>query len=213
VTAFTAEDAIEHLARGGLVAFPTETSWGLGADARSDLAIARLHAWKGRDPAKPISVLVSGVDELAALGADASASARRLAAAFWPGPLTLVLRASAKLAGGVAGPGGAVGLRCSPHPAAAALARLARVRGIGPLTATSLNRSGEPDCTTRADAERLVGDTMPLMEGPDAGGEPPSTVVDATGVEPRVLREGAIPCRAIVGVWRPLLDEPCEGTP
>jgi L-threonylcarbamoyladenylate synthase len=199
VTALAAEDAIEHLARGGLVAFPTETSWGLGADARSDLAIARLHAWKGRDPAKPISVLVSGVEDLAALGADVSASARRLADAFWPGPLTLVLRVSAKLAGGVAGPGGALGLRCSPHPTAAALAELARARGVGPLTATSLNRSGEPNCTTRADAERLVAEAMPLVEGPDAGGEPPSSVVDATDGKPRVLREGAIPHRAIAG--------------
>jgi L-threonylcarbamoyladenylate synthase len=199
VTALAAEDAIEHLARGGLVAFPTETSWGLGADARSDLAIARLHAWKGRDPAKPISVLVGGVEDLAALGADVSAPARRLAEAFWPGPLTLVLRLSTKLAGGVAGPGGAVGLRCSPHPAAAPLAELARARGVGPLTATSLNRSGEPDCYTRGDAERLVADAMPLVEGPDAGGEPPSSVVDASDGEPRVLREGAIPRHAIVG--------------
>jgi tRNA threonylcarbamoyl adenosine modification protein (Sua5/YciO/YrdC/YwlC family) len=198
VIALSAQQAIEHLARGGLVAYPTETSWGLGADARSEVAIERLHAWKGRDPAKPISVLVSEVGDLAGLGAFVSGPARRLAEAFWPGPLTLVLHTSTKLAEGVAGPGGAVGLRCSPHPAATALAKLAREHGIGPLTATSLNRSGEPDCTTRATAERLVADAFPLVEGPDAGGEPPSTVVDATGGSPRVLREGAISERTLL---------------
>ena len=108
--------------------------------------------------------------------------------------------ASVRLAAGVAGPTGAVGLRCSPHPAAAALARLARGREVGPLTATSLNRSGEADCYTRADAERLVAGAIPLVEGPDAGGEPPSSVVDATGREPRVLREGAIPRLSIIRV-------------
>ncbi|MEN8160946.1 MAG: Sua5/YciO/YrdC/YwlC family protein, partial [Myxococcota bacterium] len=110
----------------------------------------------------------------------------------------------AKLAAGVAGASGAVGLRCSPHPVAAGLARLARRRGVGPLTATSLNRSGEPDCRTRADAERIAGAEIPLVDGSDAGGEPPSSVVDATG-EAVVLREGALSRRAIARVL--------EGTP
>jgi L-threonylcarbamoyladenylate synthase len=195
----TEEDAIEHVARGGLVAFPTETTWGLGADARSDAAIERLRAWKGRDAAKPVSVLVSGVEDFAALGAAPSPAARRLAEAFWPGPLTLVVPVRAKLAPGIAGAEGAVGLRCSPHPVAAGLARLARRRGIGPLTATSLNRSGEPDCRTRADAARIADAEIPLVDGPDAGGEPPSSVVDATG-EPVVLREGALSRREIARV-------------
>ncbi len=197
--ALAPEDAVEHVARGGLVAFPTETSWGLAADAGSEPALATLRAWKGRDGAKPISVLVGGVDDFEALGAEVSPAARRLAEAFWPGPLTLVVCVRATWAQRVAGSSGAVGLRCSPHPVAAALARLARRRGVGPLTATSLNRSGAPDCRTRADAERLAGSAILLVAGADAGGAPPSSVVDATGREPVVLREGALSRDAIAG--------------
>jgi L-threonylcarbamoyladenylate synthase len=191
------EAALERVARGGLVAFPTETSWGLGADARSDAALARLRAWKGRDAAKPLSLLVAGPADLSRLGAELSPAALRLARAFWPGPLTLVVRCKAKLGGGVAGPGGALGLRCSPHPVAAALAALAVERGIGPLTATSLNRTGARDCRTRAEAAACAGAEIPLVAGEDAGGGPPSSVVDATGAEPVVLRAGAVPESAI----------------
>ena len=189
--------AVAVLRAGGLVAFPTETSWGLGADATSDAALAKLRAWKGREAAKPISILVAGAADLARLEARLSPAALRLARAFWPGPLTLVVRCDAKLAGGLAGPGGAVGLRCSPHPVASALATLAAARGVGPLTATSLNRAGEPDCHTRAEAARCAGAELPLVAGEDAGGGPPSSVVDATGAEPVVLREGAVSKAAI----------------
>jgi L-threonylcarbamoyladenylate synthase len=191
------EAALEHVAEGGLVAFPTETSWGLGADASSETALARLRAWKGRDAAKPISILVAGRADLARLGARLSPAATRLARAFWPGPLTLVVRCEAKLADGVAGPGGAVGLRCSPHPVAAALASLAAARGVGPLTATSLNRAAAPACRTRAEAADCAGAEIRLVAGEDAGGGPPSSVVDATGAEPVVLREGAVSRAAI----------------
>jgi L-threonylcarbamoyladenylate synthase len=190
------EAALERVAAGGLVAYPTETSWGLGADARSESALAALRAWKGREAAKPMSVLVAGAADLDRLGAKLSPAAERLAAAFWPGPLTLVVRCEARLASGVAGPGLGVGLRCSPHPVAAALAAGALLRGLGPLTATSLNRSGEPPCATRAEAEACAGGAIPLVAGEDAGGAAPSSVVDATG-EPVVLREGAVRRAAI----------------
>jgi len=195
--ALTAEAALDRVAAGELVGFPTETSWGLGADARSEAALARLRRVKGRDAEKPISLLVSGVEDLTRLGAQLTPGARRLLAAFWPGPLTLVVRCEARLAGGVAGPGGAVGLRCSPHPVAAALAALAHRRGVGPLTATSLNRSGEPACATRADAEAFASGEVALLAGADAGAAPASSVVDASGDEPIVLREGAVPRAAI----------------
>jgi L-threonylcarbamoyladenylate synthase len=191
------EAAIERVAAGGLVGFPTETLWGLGADARSEAALAGLRRWKGREAEKPISLLVSGAGDLARLGARLTPAARRLAEAFWPGPLTLVVRCEARLAAGIAGPGGSVGLRCSPHPVAAALAALALRRGVGPLTATSLNRAGEPPCRTRAEAEALAGPALALVAGPDAGGTEASSVVDASGDEPRVLREGALSGRAI----------------
>ncbi len=190
--ALSCEAALDHVAAGGLLAFPTETSWGLGADARSDAALAALRRWKGRDAGKPISLLVSGTGDLARLGARLSPAARRLAATFWPGPLTLVVRCEGRLARGIAGPGGAIGLRCSPHPVAAALAALALSRGVGPLTATSLNRSGAPACETRVLAEACVAGELPLVAGADAGGAPASCVVDVTGAQPVVLRSGAI---------------------
>jgi L-threonylcarbamoyladenylate synthase len=185
--------ALARVAAGGLVGFPTETSWGLGADARSESALAALRRWKGRDAEKPISLLVSGEADLVRLGAQLSPAAHRLVRAFWPGPLTLVVRCTTPLARGVAGPGGAVGLRCSSHPVAAALAALAAARGVGPLTATSLNRTGEPACETRAEAEACAGSEVALVAGEDAGRARASSVVDVTGAEPRVLRHGAIP--------------------
>lgn len=192
----SAEAALDRVAAGGLIGFPTETSWGLGADARSDAALAALRRWKGRDADKPISVLVAGDADLARLGARLTPAARRLADAFWPGPLTLVVRCDARLAAGIASPAGAVGLRCSPHPVAAALAALALRRGVGPLTATSLNRSGERACRTRAEAEALAGE-LALVAGLDAGGAEASSVVDASGDAPIVLREGALSGREI----------------
>ena len=191
-TALALEAALDRIAAGELVGFPTETSWGLGADARSDDALVALRRWKGRDAERPISLLVSGEADLARLGAQLSPAAWRLAHVFWPGPLTLVVRCEAPLARGIAGPKGAVGLRCSPHPVAAALAALALQRRVGPLTATSLNRSGEPACETRARAEACVAGELLLVAGGDAGGAPASSVVDATGGEPVVLRGGAI---------------------
>ncbi len=196
--------AVVYVRAGGLLAFPTETVcetvWGLGADARSQAALDRLRRWKGRDDRQPISVLVTDAEAPAALGAPLTGAARRLADAFWPGPLTLVVPATPGVfAPGIARADGAVGLRCSPHPLAAALvAALARV-GVGPLTATSLNRHGEPPARTRAEATALCrGAEAPrCLDGPaDALPSPgaglPSTVLDCTGAQPVVLRAGAI---------------------
>jgi L-threonylcarbamoyladenylate synthase len=141
-------------------------------------------------------VLVPDLGALEGLGAELSEAARALAASFWPGPVTLVLPCRARFAAGVAGAGGAVGFRCSSHPAAQALARAAFARGLGALTATSLNRSGEAPARTRAEAAALCrGEASPrLLEGswPDAGGGAASSVVDLSGASPQVVREGAI---------------------
>ena len=185
-------EAAQRIRRGGLVAYPTETVWGLAADARSERAVAALFAWKGRDPQQPLSVLVSDYAALVALGAETTPLADALAAKFWPGPLTLVVRCKAGLAAGVAGADGSVGFRCSPHAVARALAREA-----GVITATSFNRWGAAACATRAEAERCADDAVALVAGEDAQRAAPSSVVDATGRAPRVLREGAIPARAI----------------
>ena len=206
-SAVSVERAIERVVAGELVAYPTETVWGLGADARSAEALARLRAFKGRDADKPISLLVTGADALPDLGARLSPAAERLARAFWPGPLTLVLPCSgvASLAG-VAREDGAVAFRCSSHPVARALATEARNRGVGPLTATSLNESGAPGALTRDEAARICGEgpgAPALVAGPDAGGEPSSSVVDVTGAVPGnsvVDVTGAVPGSSVVDV-------------
>jgi L-threonylcarbamoyladenylate synthase len=189
--------AVRWLGAGGLVAYPTETVWGLAAAAESPLGMQRLRAWKARDDAAPVAILVDGVEDALALGCELGASARRLASAHWPGPLTLVVPCRRGFAPGVAREDGALGLRCSSHPLAAALSRRARREGVGPITATSLNRHGEPPARTREDAARLCeGAGAPhlvAVDGAEAGGDAASTVVDATGAQAVVLRWGAIP--------------------
>jgi L-threonylcarbamoyladenylate synthase len=192
--------ALEWLANDELIAFPTETVWGLAARAESPRAFERMRSWKERGGDRPVSVLVAGPESLEGLGAELGAAAHRLVRAYWPGPLTLVVRCRRELAAGVAGAGGALGLRCSSHPVAAELARAAQRRGLGLLTASSLNRSGEEPARNRSAARLLcseLGGTTLLQLPGEAGGAAPSTVVDATGREPRVLREGAIPAGAI----------------
>lgn len=199
-----AGEALDRLEAGGLVAFPTETVWGLAALARSAESVAALRAWKGREEDHPLSVLVTGPEAVEALGYALGAAGRALAARCWPGPLTLVARATSRaapFAPGVARKDGAVGFRCSPHPAARALAREALARGAGPPTATSLNRSGDRPAASRAEACALCqgpGAPWPWPEGGlDAGGGAPSSVVDVTGPRPVVLRTGALSARDI----------------
>jgi L-threonylcarbamoyladenylate synthase len=210
------ERAIAVLAGGGLVAFPTETVWGIAADARRPEAVERLRRFKGRDPAQPISVLVDQPAELAGLGCAVDVVARALIEALWPGPVTLVLPVepgtagpAARLvhrAGGggpeAAGPGaGGLGVRCSPHPVARGLARAAARAGIGPLTATSCNRSGEPPARTRAEARAVCRDgrgaPLVLETGEEASGGAPSTVLDLCVRPVRVLRPGAVDAATI----------------
>ena len=185
------------LGTDGLVAYPTETVWGIAAAADSARAMERLREWKGRGADSPVAILVAGVDEAQELGCELGPTARRLAAAHWPGALTLVVPCRRAFAPGVARADGAVGLRHSSHPLAAALARRAAREGVGPLTATSLNRHGEAPARTRAEASLLCKDSDVLrlleIDGAEAGGDLASTVIDTTGERPEVLRWGALP--------------------
>lgn len=210
-------NAVDRIRAGGLVAFPTETVWGLGADATSAEALARLLDWKGRDSRKPVSVLVEDLAAAEALGLAPTPTARALARAFWPGPLTLVVPVGrARLAPGIASADGSVGLRCSPDPTAAALAHALGRAGLGPFTATSLNREGEPpardldealalcrihpgaECIAPVDAERVEPVAAERVAcGSRVSSATPSTVVDCTGPGLRVIREGAIPAEVL----------------
>ncbi len=195
------EAAVDVLADDGLVAFPTETVWGLAARASSTAALDRLRAWKGRKAEQPIAILIAESSALERGGVRVSELARRLMVAFWPGPLTLVLPTSdaGRFAAGIVNAQGAVGIRCSSHPVAIALARAAHERGLGPITATSLNRSGAPAAIDRRQARQWLdrasaGRTPHFLEPGelDAFGEKPSTVLDLSGDEPRLLRRGAL---------------------
>ena len=181
--------AAERLSRGEVVAYPTETVYGLGADASSEDALERLFALKGRDPGQGLSVLVSDVDQLRALVPKLPERASTLAKRFWPGPLTLVIPLDDPRFSSVSTDAG-VGFRCSSHPTAAALARAATV----PVVSTSCNRSGEDPCLEREEVERVFGETLAIVGGEPAGGLPPSTVVALQpDGELKLLRESALP--------------------
>jgi L-threonylcarbamoyladenylate synthase len=182
--------ALAALLRGEVVCLPTESSYGLAADARSAAALARVTALKGGRPAdSPFPLVVADADaarDLAAVWPDA---ADRLARRHWPGPLTLVVPARPGLPSEVVGPDGGVGVRVSSHPLAAALAR-----ALGaPITATSANRSGQPPATTVAEARAAFGDEVAVyLDGGVCAGIPSTVVaVDEAG-RLRVLRAGAI---------------------
>ena len=206
--------AIAHLSSDGFIAYPTETVWGLGACADRPRAVERLMAWKGRAENAPMSILVPSLEVALDLGCVAPESARRLALAFWPGPLTLVVPCEKSFSDAVVREDGAVGLRCSPHPIARALALAVHRAALGPLSSTSMNRSGEPPAADRAAAQELIADreieesARPLLIAAqagaisdDAGGEIPSSVVDCTGATPRVLRAGAIGRDRLEEIW------------
>lgn len=184
-------DVVTHVRSGGLVAYPTETVYGIGGAATAEGLDALARA-KGRATDKPVLVLVSSIDEVADLGW--TDEARSLASIFWPGSVTLVLRdPEGRFPAGVRSEAGSVGVRISPHPLASRL-----VAALGePLTSTSLNAPGaEParsGSEARAVLEALGTDGVLLLDGGTLPGSLPSTVVDCTVDRPRVLRAGAVP--------------------
>lgn len=190
------------LRAGGLVAFPTETVYGLGANACDAVAVAGVFSAKGRPADNPLIVHVASLDAAADVTAWISPLARRLAERWWPGPLTLVLEADPRLPAVTTGGLATVAVRVPAHRVARALLRAAGV----PLAAPSANRSGRPSPTTAQHVLDDLGDALAMVVdgGPcDLGVE--STVVDARGDMPIVLREGAV-TREQLGV--PDLDDP-----
>jgi L-threonylcarbamoyladenylate synthase len=181
-------DAARCLRDGGLVAFPTETVYGLGADAANPAAVARIFAAKRRPRDVSLPLLVSGVEQALSVSTAVPALALELMARYWPGPLTIVIPAKAGLAADLGDDDMTVGVRAPGHPVPLALCA-----AVGPLATTSANRHGEPPMTTAADVDATFGDALPLvLDGGVCAGSP-STVVDCTGEELKLLREGRIP--------------------
>jgi L-threonylcarbamoyladenylate synthase len=177
------------LASGGLVAFPTETVYGLGADALNAAAVARIFEAKGRPADNPIIVHVADEAALASLVTDVPRTARELIARCWPGPLTLVLPALPAVPPVTRGGLSTVAVRMPAHPVALALIRAAG----SPVAAPSANRSGRPSPTTAQHVLQDLGDAVDLVL--DAGPTPvgvESTVLDVTGQGPVLLRPGGV---------------------
>lgn len=181
-------DAVDVLREGGLVAMPTDTVYGLIAVASDDAAVQRLFDVKRRDAAQALPLFVGSIDQCRLI-AETNAAADALAAAFWPGALTIVLAKRAAYRTRAAAGGATIAVRVPGDPVLREMALQ-----LGPLTGTSANRSGQPECHTAAAVREQLGEDVDLIvDAPvDAAGVP-STIVDCTSpATPRIIRAGAI---------------------
>ncbi len=184
--------AARVLNQGGLVAFPTDTVYGLAAAISDISAIERLFEVKERDQNKAIAVLMSSAKDLEGVAADLNSSALKLAERFWPGPLTLVVPRHPDLPD-LLSPLPTIGVRVPDHPDALVLMDV-----TGPLAVTSANLSGgENACTAKEVFDQLKGRVDLILDGGETPGGQPSTVVDCTAPAPSVLREGPISWEAM----------------
>ncbi len=189
---------IEHLNARRVLAYPTETVYGFGGAVDQE-SVQELIRFKGRQPGKPFLLLISGSDMLVRLDLHLTPAASILAARFWPGPLTLVLPGGEKrVPAELRGPEGGVAVRWTPH---AATSRLIRAYG-DPITSTSANRPGSPAATSAGEiiaswTQVVAGGRLRVLDGGQLTSSAPSTVVDCTGLRPRVIRPGAVASSAL----------------
>jgi L-threonylcarbamoyladenylate synthase len=182
------EEAGAAIRRGELVVIPTDTVYGVAADAFTPSAVEALLSAKGRDRAMPVPVLVASPEMLDALVDQLPASARALIDEFWPGALTVVVRHTAHLAWDLGETRGTVAVRMPNHEVAREL-----IAQTGPLAVSSANRTGNLAPATMLDARLQLGATVAVyLDGGPSGESVPSTIVDVTAERPRVLRAGAI---------------------
>ena len=188
------QEAVTWILKGGVVAMPTDTLYGLAVDPFNRDAVGRVFAVKGREPNHALPLIAADVAQVEShLGALAPI-ARAIVARFWPGPLTLVVASPPTLGRDITGGLGTVGIRVPADEIARAVCA-----GCGrPVTATSANLSGEPPTADPDVVERTLGDRVDFLldTGPTRGGLP-STMVDVSGAEPRLVRDGAISWREI----------------
>lgn len=179
----------DRIRSGGVVAYPTETVYGLGADPFDPVAFERIFSLKGREAEKGLILLIRGRRDLDTLVADVPQEAEVLMDAFWPGPLTLVFHASPSLPDHLLGFTSTIALRVSDAPIASALLRLVG----GPITSTSANLSGQPPARSAGEAlDALGGDVDLILDGGTAPDSRPSTLVDVSVPHPRILRPGRV---------------------
>jgi L-threonylcarbamoyladenylate synthase len=191
------ERVVEVLRRDGVMAYPTETFYGLGAACLSRAGVRKVYRLKKRDPRKPLSVIASDLDMVREVAASPLPPGLfRLAGEFWPGPLTVVLKAVAGFPAALLGPGGTIGLRIPPAPW---LRRLV-FELSAPVTATSANLAGEKELADPAEVRCIFEGRVDLIiDGGNTPGGRPSTVVDLTRQPAVILRDGAVPAGALAG--------------
>ena len=184
--------AVELLKRGGLVAFPTDTVYGVGALAFDAKAVESIYTAKDRPVEKAIPILIGGPEDLEKVTAELTPMAAKLTARFWPGPLTLVVPKHPNLPEVISATP-TVGVRVPDHPVARML-----LRAAGPMAVTSANISGEVSPRTAEEVSRQLNGRIPLiLDGGETPGGVPSTVVNCLGTEPAILREGPITMKDI----------------
>ncbi len=184
-------EAADLIKKGGVVLFPTRCLYGLGADAFNADAVVRIFEIKQRPDQNPILLLIHDERQLEGLVTHIPHAASRIMARFWPGKVTLVFEAKPGLPPNLTAGTGKIGVRLCGHPMGAALTKAVN----GPLTGTSANISGQPGCSRVSDLETRIRERVDLIldAGPLKGGAG-STVVDVTGGDVKVLREGAVSC-------------------
>ncbi len=188
------EDAVTWIQSGGVVAIPTDTLYGLAADPFNAAAVERIFAVKGRSAERALPLIAADVAQITSYFGPLSRDAETLAGRFWPGPLTMLLHAPRAMAADVSGGTGRVGVRVPDHSIARAVCA-----GVGrPITATSANISGEPATSDPDEVERTLGGAVDfLLDTGRTRGGAPSTILDVTDGDPRLVRAGAIEWEAI----------------
>jgi len=184
--------AAAAVAAGELLAFPTETVYGLGARADDDAAVQRIYAAKGRPAAHPLIVHVADTEQARHFAAPWPPAAQALAQAFWPGPLTLIVKREPRWARAAAGGQDSLGLRVPAHPLAQALLREALQLGVPGIAAPSANRFGRISATRAAHVVQEFGPALKVLDGGECPGGIESTIVDCSGAEPALLRPGLL---------------------
>jgi len=186
------DTAVAALVAGELVAFPTETVYGLGARADDDAAVARIFSAKGRPADHPLIVHVVDAQAAQAFAAQWPPVAQRLVEAFWPGPLTVIVPRRPERGAAAAGGQASIGLRCPAHPVARALLQAAAARGVTGVAAPSANRFGRVSPTTAAHVRDEFGDGLMVLDGGACAVGIESTIVDCTRGAPVLLRPGVL---------------------
>lgn len=180
---------MEVLSSGGVIGFPTDTYYGLGANPFDPLAIDKIFEIKGREKDKPILLLIGDIEQLSLIVKNVTKVAETLMKAFWPGPLTLLFEAKDDLPRNLLGNGNTIGVR---FPDSLIASRIMRKTGK-PITATSANVSGNMQCSSSNELVKVLGDRLDLiLDGGDTPGGKASTIIDTSCFPPKLIREGKV---------------------